>query len=259
MKSAFLTFLSVILLASAAQASLENFEEGMDWYEKKALGAVGFKAKPEYINKAIAFFERAIAANENELETGVYLLRSYIWKARFTQEDKGDKRKTFKLAKELGDKLIPKYPESRELRFEYLSAMGQWGDVMGVLRAIKEGVVGKVRSQMEALIALDPEFRKAVGIRALAVLNLRVPKIPFIMSWPDKKKALTMTKEVVEKYPNDIGNNFYHAEALVKNDRDQEAISYLNKALSIEPEAEYLLEDRYSHMEAREMLADIEY
>jgi hypothetical protein len=32
----------------------------------------------------------------------------------------------------------------------------------------------------------------------------------------------------------------------------------LNKALSIEPEAEYLLEDRYSHMEAREMLADIE-
>jgi predicted Zn-dependent protease len=68
-----------------------------------------------------------------------------------------------------------------------------------------------------------------------------------------------MTKEVVEKYPNDIGNNFYHAEALVKNDRDQEAISYLNKALSIEPEAEYLLEDRYSHMEAREMLADIEY
>ena len=247
----------MVLLASAAQASHENFEEGMDWYEKKTLGAVGFKAKPEYINKAIAFFERAMHSNENELETGIYLLRSYIWKARFTQESRSDKRKTFKLAKELGDSLIPKYPKNKELRFEYMSAMGQWGEVLGVFRAAKEGVVDKVRKQMEALIALDSEYRKGVPRRALAVLNLRVPKIPFILSWPDKEKALTMTTAVVAKYPNDIGNNFYHAEALVANGDDKAAIYFLERSLKIEPEAEYLLEDRHFHMEAKEMLADI--
>ncbi|MGB0916978.1 MAG: tetratricopeptide repeat protein [Flavobacteriales bacterium] len=258
MKGAFLTFLSVILMASATNASNENFEEGMDWYEKKDLGAVGFKAKPEYINKAIAFFERALAANENELETGIYLMRSYIWKARFTQDERSDKRATFKLAKEIGDKLIPKYPKNKELRFEYLSGLGQWGEVLGVFKAAKEGVVDKVRTQMEALIALDPDYRKGVPRRALAVLNLRVPKIPFILSWPDKKKAVIMTKAVVDKYPDDIGNNFYHAEALVKNDRDEEAVVYLKKALSIAPEKKYLLEDRHFHMEAREMLEDIQ-
>ena len=258
MKTVFLTFLSVILLASAASASHENFEEGVDWFEKKTFGAVGYKAKPEYINKAIAFFERAMSANENELETGIYLMRSYIWKARFVQETNSDKRATLKLAKEIGDKLVPKYPKSRELRFEHLSATGQWGEVLGVFRAAKEGVVDKVRKQMEALIALDPEYRKGTPVRALAVLNLRVPKIPFILSWPDKKAAVIATQKVVDKYPNDIGNNFYHAEALVKNNREEEAIPYLKKALSIQPEARYLLEDRYFHMEIRAMLADIQ-
>ena len=257
MKSIFLSMLTFFVVSAYAKADGDNFEEGLNWYEQKATGAVGFKAKPDYINKAIASFNRAYSANENELESGIYLMRCYIWKARFVLESNSDKRKTFQLAKEIGDRLVPKYPKNKELRFEYLSAMGQWGEVMGVFRAAKEGVVDKVRKQMEALIALDPEYRKGTSTRALAVLNLRVPKIPFILSWPDKKKALEMTGSVVAKYPNDIGNNFYHAEALVANDREQEAIPYLKKALSIKPSQKYLLEDRYFHMEIREMLKKI--
>jgi tetratricopeptide (TPR) repeat protein len=252
-----LSILTVLTVSLSAIADGDNFEEGVSWYNQRATGAVGYKAKPDYINKAIGFFERALEANENELETGIFLMRSYIWKARFVQEEKSDKRETFQLAKEVGDKLIPKYPKSKALRFEYLSGLGQWGEVLGVFTAVKEGVVDKVRKQMEALIALDPEYRKGTSTRALAVLNLRVPKIPFILSWPDKKKAVITTKAVVDKYPDDIGNNFYHAEALVKNNRDQEAIPYLKKALSIKPEAKYLLEDRYFHMEIKQMLKKI--
>ena len=258
MKSFFLSILSVLVVSVSAVADGNNFEEGINWYNQRAVGTVGYNAKPDYINKAISFFERAMEANENELETGIFLMRSYIWKARFVQKTNAEKRATFKLAKEVGDRLVPKHPKNKELRFEYLSGLGQWGEVLGVFTAAREGVVDKVRKQMEALIALDPEYRKGTSTRALAVLNLRVPKIPFILSWPDKKKAVVTTKAVVDKYPDDIGNNFYHAEALVKNNRDQEAIPYLKKALSIKPEAKYLLEDRYFHMEIREMLSGIQ-
>ena len=256
MTTRFLSLLSIVLLSTSVLAQ-SNFEEGLRWYNQKTSGAVGFKAKPEHINKAITYFERALAAKENELETGIYLMRSYIWKARFTQENTNDKRKSFELAKQVGDKLVPKYPISKELRFEYLSGLGQWGEVLGVFRAAKEGVVDKVKNEMEALIRLDPEFRMGVPRRALAVLNLRVPKIPFILSWPDKKKALDMTTAVVKKYPNDIGNNFYHAEALVENGNKEGAAYYLMRALSIQPEEEYLLEDRYFHMEVKQMLKKI--
>ncbi len=254
MIKAFLPFLSIVLIASSSMAQ-SNFDEGMRWYSQRESGASGLKAKPEHINKAIPFFIKAIIdGGETELQAAIYLMRSYIYKARFTQESNSDKRKTFQLAKEVGDKLVPKYPLSTELRFEYLSCLGQWGEVLGVFRAAKEGVVDKVKTQMEALIRLDPEFRNGVGERALAVLNLRVPKIPFILSWPDKKKSLRMTTNVINKYPNDIGNNFYHAEALVENGQKDQAISYLQRALSMQPADEYLLEDRYLHMEAKQML-----
>lgn len=253
MKNAFVLLASmmVISLSSFAQG---NFEEGLRWYNSRTSGSSGIKANPEHINKAIAFFNKALANRENELETVIYLMRSYIFKARFTQDSDSDKRKTFQLAKELGDKYVPKYQLSKELRFEYLSSLGQWGEVMGVFRAAKEGVVDKVKAQMEALIKLDPEFRNAVGERSLAVLNMRVPKIPFILSWPDKKKSLQMTTNIIRRYPDDIGNNIYHAEALIENGREKEAISYLQRALSMQPTDEYLLEDRHFHLEAKKML-----
>lgn len=256
MKGTIFSLLSVLLM-SATVVGQSNFEEGLRWYNQKTSGAVGYKADPEHINKAITYFERALAAHPNELQTGIYLMRSYIWKARFSLDTDSDKRKVFEQAKLVGDRLVLKYPLSKELRFEYLSALGQWGEVLGVFRAAREGVVDKVKTQMEALIRLDPEFRMGVGERALAVLNLRVPKIPFILSWPDKKKALSMTAEVIRKYPNNIGNNFYHAEALMENGKKEEAVSYLKRTLMIEPEEEYLLEDRYFHMEAKEMLKKI--
>ncbi len=253
MRTAILPLLSALLLSATCFAQSE-FEEGLRWYSQRSSGATGLTAKPEHINKAIPHFKKALENGENELESGIHLMRSYIWKARFTQESNSDKRKTFQQAKEVGDKLVPKYPLSKELRFEYLSALGQWGEVLGVFRAAKEGVVDKVKAEMEALIRLDPEFRMGVPERALAVLNLRVPKIPFILSWPDKKKALNMTAEVIRKYPDDIGNNFYHAEALVENGKEKEAISFLMRALSMQPNEEYLLEERSFHLQAKKML-----
>jgi len=253
MRTILFSTLSMMLFTAAAVAQ-SDFETGLRWYSQRTSGATGLKAKSEHIDKAIPAFAKAMENQRQELEAGIYLMRSYIFKARFVEEGNSDKRKTFQLAKEIGDELVPKYPLSKELRFEYLSALGQWGEVMGVFRAAKEGVVDKVKTQMEALIKLDPEFRKGVPERALAVLNLRVPKIPFILSWPDKKKSLVMTAKVVDKYPDDIGNNFYHAEALVENGKEEEAKSYLMRALSMQPEQEYLLEDRSLHLQAEKML-----
>lgn len=257
MKSLSLT-LSFILLGSLLHTLKANdFEKALNWYEQRAEGAIECSAKPDNINNAIALFEQVYKSKDHELQAGIYLMRSYIWKARFTQESKSDKRKTLQLAKDIGDHLVPLYPNNKDLRFEYISAMGQWGAVLGVFRAAKEGVVDKVRTQMNALIALDIDYRNGVPKRALAALHLRVPKIPFIISWPSKKEALEMTTEVVNKYPNDIGNNFYHAEALIANGQKEAAIPYLEKALTFAPKPKYLLEDRHLLLEVRQMLADI--
>jgi tetratricopeptide (TPR) repeat protein len=250
------TLLSIFCTVAIVVSTLaqNHFEEGIRWYSQRSSGAIGIKAKPDHINKAISHFEKALTNGHREAEVVIYLMKCYNFKGRFVMESQGDKRRTYQLAKELGDKYVPKYPLDKEMRFQYLAAIGQWGDSMGVLRAAKEGVVDLVKTEMEALIKLDPEFRNGIGERALAVLNLRVPRIPFILSWPDKKKALSMTNDVINRYPNDIGNNYYHAEALAENGKDEEAKNYLMKALSMSPDPDNLLEEKHYHVEAKKLL-----
>ena len=71
------------------------------------------------------------------------------------------------------------YNKLKELRFEYLSGLGQWGEVLGVFTAAREGVVDNVSKHMEALISLDPEDRKRNWTIALACVNFRLTNFRF--------------------------------------------------------------------------------
>jgi len=97
MKYALLSFL--LALSITPLCAQDNFAEGMRWYSQRTSGAKELSAKPEHINKAIPHFEKALERKENELETGIYLMRSYIFKARFVLTGKSDRRKCFRLAK----------------------------------------------------------------------------------------------------------------------------------------------------------------
>lgn len=250
----FLFSLTLIVASSFAAMSQSNFEQGLHWYEQRTAGAKGVKAASEPITKAIEYFEKALSEKEYELEAGVYYMRSCIYKGRFVLESNAEKREIYEKAKLVGERLVPKYPNSVELRFENLTAVGLWGERLGIFKAASEGIADRVKSETETLIKLDPEFRNAIGKRALAVLHLMAPKIPFIMSWPSDELGLELTKDVVTRYPNDIGNNYFYAEALVENGKEKQAIPYLEKALSMQPEPEYLLEDRHFHLRAKKML-----
>lgn len=256
MKTTVLPFLLTFAISVSAIAQ-NHFKEGLRWYSQRSSGAIGIKAKSDHIDKAIYHFNKELETSDREADVVIYLMKCYNFKGRFVVESQSDKRKTYQLAKELGDRYVPEHPLNKEMRFQYLAAIGQWGDAMGVLRAAKEGVVDLVKQEMEALIKLDPEFRNGIGERALAVLNLRVPRIPFILSWPDKKKALSMTNDVINRYPNDIGNNYYHAEALLENGKKQEAKNYLVKALSMNPDPENLLEEKHYHVQAQKLLQQL--
>lgn len=256
MRITILLILTNLIVGSSLFAQ-SNFEEGLKWYERRTEGAQGVKASSEPISTAIDHFEKALAANENELQAGIYLMRSYIYKGRFVLEENAEKREIFGKAKAVGEQLVPKYESNAELRFENLTAVGLWGERLGVFKAASEGIADRVKSEIETLIRLDRDFRHAIGERALGVLHLMAPKIPLIMSWPDDEYGLKLTKDVVTRYPNDIGNNFFYAQALVENGMKKDAIPFLEKALAMQPEPDYLLEDRHFHLRARKLLNEL--
>ena len=144
------------------------------------------------------------------------------------------------------------------MRFENLTGYGLWGERLGIFKAAREGIADNVKAEIETLIKLDSEFRNAIGERALGVLHILAPNIPFVMTWPSDELGLKLTKDVVTRYPNDMGNNYFYAEALAENGMKKDAVPFLQKVLSMQAQAEYLLEDRDFLRKAKIMLKKIE-
>ncbi len=247
--AAFLLLLSFPLMGTCQT----EFQRGLSWFDQRSDGAEGILAKREPTERAIAHFEKAMTTG-NELEAGVYLIRSLVFKGRFVETDPKLQTKALGQAKDIAEKLLPKYPKNRDLRFEHLAALGLWGESLGILRAAREGIATRMKGACEAMVQLDPEFKNGVGRRSLAVLNYKVPAIPFIISWPDKKKSAALLAEIMRDYPEDLANNFYYAEYQFLHGDKKEAEKYLTKVLSFSPDRGNLLDCRLFHLEAKRML-----
>jgi len=246
--------LTLLLLTAPLLLSAQtDFQKGLSYFDQRMDGAEGLVAQREPTDRAIAHFERAMKGG-NELEAGIYLCRSLIFKGRFVETDPKQRTRALGQAKDIAEQLLPKYPNDRDLRFEHLAALGLWGESLGILRAAREGIATRMRDACETMVRLDPEFRNGVGRRSLAVLNYKVPVIPFIISWPDKKKSAALLAEVMAEYPDDLANNFYYAEFHFLHGEKKEAEKYLNKVLSFSPERDNLLDTRLFHIEAKRML-----
>ncbi|MFT4681672.1 MAG: tetratricopeptide (TPR) repeat protein [Flavobacteriales bacterium] len=232
--------LSLFLTSSCLAQFLE---QGKTFYENRSDGAVGLQALPDNVDRAINYFQQAYEQQEDELLSGTLLVEAYTYKARFV-EPEADKKDVFKTAKEIGEDLIKKYPDDARARFAYIAALGLWAERIGALTAATSGVVGKIMKNTKALIAIDPEYRNGIGNRIVGVMNYEAPYIPFIMSWPDKQKAVGIIHDCLAKDPHDRGNNYYYAEALIENGKSDEAIPYLEKVLALQPKEDFLMEDR---------------
>lgn len=226
----------------------------MSWYAQRMDGASGIQANRDQIDRAIHHLQRAMLDPHHELEAAIHLCRSLVFKGRFVETEQRARTKALGEAKDIAERLLAKYPNNRDLRFEHLVALGLWGESMGILRAAKEGIATRMKVACEKMVEIDPEFKNGAGRRSLAVLNYKVPAIPFIISWPDKKKSAELLREVLADYPDDMANTFYYAEYHFLHGKKEEAERHLLRVLAFSPQKEHLLDHRLFHMEAKKML-----
>ncbi len=232
------------------------FSEGKKYYEKRAEGATGLIAKPENINTAIADLEKAYALGTNLEETGAYLIKCYNYKGRFVCSSNADKKAVFEKGKFLGEALLKKYPNSASVLYEYICVLGLWANEIGALKAGWDGVIGKMKSNTEKLIAVDRTYSFCAGERILGLLYLKAPYIPLVLTWPDNEDALIYLEKSVKCYPADFGNVFYYAEVLHKNKQVEKAKEYMKKVIGMTPRSELYLEDLKFKKDAEKILLE---
>ncbi len=231
----------------------DNLQKGIDLFYKRAEGSKDLVAKPEIINEAIAILEKELLALNQPEKSGLYYLLSLNFKARFVCRTDAEKKPVLNKAIKMAELLKKQYPQSGPICFEYITSVGLLAEISGSFKSATDGVVGKMKTSAETLIAIDSMYNSGAGWKVLGILNYRTPNLGIVLNWADKKYAKQLLEKALHYYPNDIANNFYYAEALVENDDTENATRYFKLLLKLPARKDFVLEDL--DFKARALLA----
>jgi tetratricopeptide (TPR) repeat protein len=163
----------------------------------------------------------------------------------------------------------------REKRFEALAARAHtvsesftgraeplvWeGIIVSTLAGEKGGLgalslVKRAKALYEAAIAIDGNALEGSAYNSLGVLYYKVPGWP--LSFGDKDKARELLQKALTINPKGIDPNYFYAEYLVETKHQDEAATYLERALQAPPRPARQIADTGRREEARELLEKV--
>ena len=212
-----------------------DLSKGITAYERRHDGCIEDRAQPEPISEAIRYFKMALGNPETENEAALYLLKSYYFKAKFSESDKKIKKELLKNGKALGQEFLDQFPDSVEYRYWYLVNLGSWAEVYGIIAAAMEGVADQMRSHSEKIIEIDPDYENGAGYFMLGAVHYKSPYIPFLLSWPNNAAAIKWLEMSYNTGEAKLAQGVYLSQALYKAGRYDEAIKLLDNIVEVSP------------------------
>lgn len=232
----------------------EALDKAEKWYMQRAENTVKYlKASPEPINKAIRYAKKALEHPSTEQEASIVLLKSYHYKAKYVQMSDDEEHSLYKTSKNFGEKMHQKYPENDALKFWYMGNLGGYGQTLGMIGAARQGVAGKVKQLCEELIETSPQYDEAGPYRVLGILHFKLPRIPFVLGWPDDEKGLKYLRKASEIASENPSNLFFYAQQLEEEGYYEKAKNVLNEVIQREPRQQHLLEERKTIRKAKKI------
>jgi tetratricopeptide (TPR) repeat protein len=259
-----LLFLTIIfVLVSFFSLSAQNLLQQADsLYEMRGevFDQTELIADSTNINQAIELYKEIIAtASGAEKEEAIWkLMRAYYFKGKYTTNDSEMKKKVYDLGKDLGKVGLDEFPESVGIHLFSAIVWGVWGEEYGILKAARQGVAGKIKEHCEKVIELDPNFDEAGGYRVLGRVYFKAPKIPLILGWPSKKKAVEILEKSYNIAPKNLNTRQFLAEALYSQDEKERAIQMMEEILAETDTIEGIAEDAVIKHEVKATLAEWE-
>ena len=232
----------ILLIFTVLLAQHETFDDGVSFYNRRSEHSIDKVPNDNNIMRAINIFESLLNSNQ-DLESAVYLVRSYYFMAQYVLQKNSDKILYFDLAKTLSEEYIDKYPNSVEMLYWNLANMSNWAKAVGVRAVSQLGAADTYRDRAVDIIILDPEYEDGGGLFLLGAVYYTAPYIPIILNWPDNNKAiryLSMAVNTGDATPLQV---IYLVRALIDGDELDKAKDLLLKLINTEPRPENYTED----------------
>lgn len=266
-----------------AAVAFGQVAEGDQHWAQRAEGQVAGHAKPAQIDAAIATYQKAVAANPNDLDARWKLLRAYRFKGQYVATSTDDKKKIYDAAKKAGEDTLAVV--DRALRAKGVSSItkapekqvadaartvpgapevflwdsinwGEWALVYGKMAAAREGAADRIRREATIAELVDPKMEGGSPSRVLGRLHDQTPHIPFILGWPSSKEAVRFLNESYKIDPSNKITRVFLAEAMVNNNGDSkpEAVKLLRETIAAPNDPNFEVEQSAANEDAKALL-----
>lgn len=227
---------------------------GDEFYRIRGVNHMKDRAIPAYVSTALDLYLKAYAAGKPSEDLIIRILQASYYYVTYAEKDKKLRREAVDRAMEIGQKGLEAYPESAAMNYWMAALWGSWSKLHGRFAAAKKDVALKIRALAEKTIELDPEYNEGGGYRTLGRLHFKTPRIPFLITWPDKKKALELLKKAVEVGPKNLTNHLFYAEALLYSGKRAEARKEITLIQKADVREDRVVEDLRVKKEAADLL-----
>ena len=278
-----MTMALVVVSILAVASAYAQVADGDQHWAQRAEGQVAGHAKPAHIDAAIAAYQKAVAANPNDLEARWKLLRSIRFKGQYVAANNDDRKKIYADAKKAGEDAlaavdralrakgvasITKTPEKQvadaaravpgapEVFLWDSINWGEWALAYGKMAAAREGAADRIRREATIAELVDPKMEGGSPSRVLGRLHDQTPRIPFITGWASSKEAVRFLNESFKIDPANKITRVFLAEAMVSNDSDTKpkAIQMLRETVTAPNDPNYEVEQAAANEDAKALL-----
>jgi len=243
-------FLLLIFLSNSLIAQDRHLEKAESYYEDRFEEIVDGQAKSDNIDEAIKHYNKS----KQEPEKYIGLLKSYVFKGSFTPVTKQEQKEYYEKGINLGEEKIKEYSTSPGITYWYLANLGRWGDLVDIITAANEGILGETRDLCNKVIDLDPSYHQAGALRLLGAIHLKAPNIPLVLTWPSTEKAKELLRRAYEIAPQNAANTFFYGKVLIETGNESSGKEILIDLVKRDPRPEFLLPDIKHINKGKELL-----
>jgi tetratricopeptide (TPR) repeat protein len=167
-----------------------------------------------------------------------------------THAEPESRRASLERGRAAGERAIALAPNRPEGHFWLAANMGGLAESFGLMQGLKYR--GRIKSELERVIAIDPLWQQASGERALGWWYHRVPGL----FGGSEAKAEAHLRQALSVNPRSIISWYFLAEVLKARGRNGEALAALRMVIDLPPDPAWEPEDRDFKEKARGRLDD---
>ncbi|WP_373045125.1 tetratricopeptide repeat protein [Vulgatibacter sp.] len=189
------------------------------WKEADALYAARHQAgNLDRSDDALATAEKLAAGR---YETLWRKSRSLFWRGEIASED-DDRERFAKQGWDVAEEALQAKPGGAEGHYYAAINAGTYGQAIGILKALTQGVEGPFVDHLRVAMKKAPNLDDGGPATAMGRYHYELP-------WPkyDGEESERILRQVVEKHPRNLRAKLYLAETLLKEGNPQESLALL--------------------------------